>query len=146
MTVVEWAALGTLLIVLELFLPGTYLIWFGLAALGLSLVVYVWPLSLTVQLIVFAALAMMFALIGLKIYKRILTPNEVNSKYPNLNDSASSLIGQVFTTIEDTKDGRTKVKVSDGVWVAETDKPLKKGTSVFVTGVKDGVILKISEK
>ncbi len=146
MTVVEWAALGTLLILLELFLPGTFLLWFGFAAVALSGIIYLYPVSLTVQLIIFGVLAMVFALIGLKIYKRLLTPNEVNEKYPNLNDSASSLIGQTFTTIEDTKDGRTKVKVSDSVWVAETDKPLKKGSSVVVTGVKNGVILKISEK
>ncbi len=146
MTMIEWAALGILLMVLELFLPGTYLIWFGFSALGVAGLVFLWPLSLALQLTAFAVLAMIFALIGLKIYKRLLTPNETNPKYPHLNDAAAALIGQTFSTIEDTKDGRTKIKVGDTVWMAESDNPLKNGTTVVVTGVKDGVILKISEK
>jgi membrane protein implicated in regulation of membrane protease activity len=64
----NWMALGFVLLILEVFLPGVFLLWIGLAALivgGLSLMFWhagfwVWQ----VQVVLFLALSLACALAG----------------------------------------------------------------------------------
>lgn len=58
----EWLALTTLLLVLEVFGAGGYLLWIGLAAAAVSLLTYFIPeLAWGWQLCLFAALATLAA-------------------------------------------------------------------------------------
>lgn len=146
MSYIEWAALGVFLVLLELFVPGTYLIWFGIAGLIVSIIVYFYTLSLTIQLITFALFSAVFAYIGLICYRKIMKKIKENGKYRELNDLASQYVGQTVTLNQDVVDGKTKVKVGDTVWLAESDKSLKKGDSVVITGVKNGLIFTVKPK
>lgn len=139
----NWIVVGLILSLLELIAPGVYLIWFGFAAFVMSVVVYFTPLALTTQLIWFAVFSAIFALIGLYVYGYIFKKTKTPTEYSHLNDSAAQYVGQTVTLAEDVVDNRTKVKIGDGYWIAACEKPLKKGDSAKVIGVKDGVILVI---
>lgn len=52
--VVNWIIAGLMLSLLELIVPGVYLIWFGFAAFIVGITVYFLPLEFTTQLIIFA--------------------------------------------------------------------------------------------
>ena len=68
-TPLVWLAIGISLAVMELIIPGTYLIWFGFAALVDCLITaFVPSLSLSWQLTWFAVFSIVFAFIGWKIY------------------------------------------------------------------------------
>ncbi len=142
----EWMALGLLLVLLELMLPGVYLIWFGIASLGVALLSYFFPLELTEQLLSFSLLSVVFALIGVSVYQKIFKTEKSSDTHPYLNDYASQYIGRSYKLNEDVVDGKTKVLVGDTVWLAECDQPLLKGETVVVTAVKNGVILIVSSK
>ncbi len=49
-----WLILGLLLVIIELFLWSIFLLWIGVSAITLSIVVYLYPqLSLGIQLVAF---------------------------------------------------------------------------------------------
>ncbi len=139
----NWLILGLALSVLELIVPGTYLIWFGLAGFSMSVLTYFLPMALATQIIWFAVFSGIFALIGWYSYRYIFKKIRTPEQYINLNDSAQQYVGRIVTVAEDAVDNQTKVKVGDTYWLAYTEKPLKKGETAKVTAVKDSLILVI---
>ncbi|MBQ7633690.1 MAG: NfeD family protein [Alphaproteobacteria bacterium] len=137
----NWLIIGLTLSVLELIVPGTYLIWFGFAGLCMSILMYFVPMALSTQIIWFAVFSAFFAVIGWFSYRCIFKKMQTPKEYQNLNDSAQQYVGRIVTVTDDTVDNQTKVKVGDTYWLAYTEKPLKKGDKAKVTTVKDGLIL-----
>lgn len=139
--VTNWAIFGLILSILELFVPGVYLIWFGFAAFVVSLLVNLFGIAFTAQMIWFAILSVIFAVLGLYTYKYLLKKTQTPKEYSNLNNSAEQFVGNLVTVSEDIEDNMTKVKIGDTYWLATSTKPLKKGDQVKIVGVKDNLIL-----
>lgn len=142
-TATNWLILGLVLSIFELFVPGTYLIWFGFAGLLMSLLTCFIDMALSTQIIFFAVFSAIFVLIGWFSYRYIFKKTQTPQEYRNLNDSAQQYIGRIVTLSEDVIDNQTKVKVGDTYWLAYSEKPLKKGENAKVTDVKDSLILVI---
>ena len=139
--VVNWIIVGLALSLLELIVPGVYLIWFGFAAFIVGVAVYFLPLELTTQLIIFAIASGIFAVIGVAVYRYVFNKAQVPAEYKNLNNTAEQYVGQLVTVAEDATDNRTKVKIGDTYWLASCQKPFKQGDTAKVVGVKDSLIL-----
>ena len=139
--VVNWIIAGLMLSLLELIVPGVYLIWFGFAAFIVGVTVYFLPLEFTTQLIIFAIASGVFAVIGVAVYRYVFNKAQVPAEYKNLNNTAEQYVGQLVTVAEDTADNRTKVKIGDTYWLASCQKPFKQGDTAKVVGVKDSLIL-----
>lgn len=139
--VTVWLLVGLVLSLLELVIPGTYLIWFGFAAFAMSILVFTVALDITAQLFGFALFSSIFAVVGLYAYRYVFKRTQAPKEYQNLNDSAQQLVGRKVTIAEDIEDNQTKVKIGDSFWLAYTEKPLKKGDTARVVGVKDSLIL-----
>ncbi len=139
--VVNWIIAGLALSLLELIVPGVYLIWFGLAAFVVGIAVYFLPIELTTQLIVFAIASGIFAVIGVAVYRYVFSKAQVPAEYKNLNNTAEQYVGQLVTVAEDAEDNRTKVKIGDTYWLASCQKAFKQGDTAKVVGVKDSLIL-----
>lgn len=143
MSNLEWLIVGLALVLLELFVPGTYLIWFGFAGLLVAVLTSFFVWSLITQVVIFTVFSFVFALIGWHVYGRLITKAPSNSEYRHLNDFASQYIGKKYMLEEDVVDNRSKVRVGDTVWIASCAEPLKKGQTVEVVGVLRGVILEV---
>ena len=139
--VVNWIIAGLALSLLELIVPGVYLIWFGLAAFVVGIAVYFLPIELTTQLIVFAIASGIFAVIGVAVYRYVFSKAQVPAEYKNLNNTAEQYVGQLVTVAEEAEDNRTKVKIGDTYWLASCQKAFKQGDTAKVVGVKDSLIL-----
>lgn len=139
--VVNWIIAGLALSLLELIVPGVYLIWFGFAAFVVGIAVYFLPIELTTQLIVFAISSGIFAVIGVAVYRYVFSKAQVPAEYKNLNNTAEQYVGQLVTVAEDAEDNRTKVKIGDTYWLASCQKAFKQGDTAKVVGVKDSLIL-----
>ncbi len=139
--VVNWIIAGLALSLLELIVPGVYLIWFGFAAFVVGIAVYFVPMELTTQLIIFAIASGIFAVIGVAVYRYVFSKAEVPAEYKNLNNTAEQYVGQLVTVAEDAADNRTKVKIGDTYWLASCKKAFKQGDTAKVVGVKDSLIL-----
>ena len=138
MSYMEWFSLGLLLVLLELFVPGVYLVWFGLSAFVTGALTIYHDFTVIEQSLVFG----LISLAGWFFYGRIMKRSKVSDRYKHLNDPAGQHIGKTYLLAEDVVDGRSKALIGDSVWIVECEDDLKKGDKVKITGVENGVILK----
>ncbi|HWU52919.1 MAG TPA: NfeD family protein, partial [Tahibacter sp.] len=100
-----WWIAALLLIVAEIMLPGFFLLWVGLAAAGVGLLLLLMPdLSLPVQAAVFAVLAFA-SCFG---YWRLARERLRETPAPTLNRRAEQLVGQRYVLVTAIENGRGK--------------------------------------
>ncbi len=132
----NWLALGLVLLALEIFAPGVFLLWIGLAALIVgTLSLILWSAAFWVwqaQVIVFLALALICAFAG----KKIMGKRGDRTDQPLLNRRGEQLVGRLATLSEPIVDGRGRVRIGDTMWrVSGPDLPT--GTRVRVVAAAD---------
>ena len=130
-----WLVFAALLGVGEVLMPGVFLIWVALAAAVTGLIALLLPVSVPVQLLIFALLCLLSVWGG----RRWYAANPVDSQDPLLNDRTARLIGEVVLVVEPIEAGRGRVKVGDSVWSCRgPDAPA--GSRVRVTGAEASVL------
>ena len=134
----DWLALGTVLLILEVFGAGGYLLWMGIAAAAVGVIKFlVPPLGLEWQLLLFAVLSILTAVYW---WKRQRTSPALSDQ-PFLNRRGHELIGRTFLVQQAIVDGRGKIKAGDSVWMAEGP-DAEVGTAVRVVA-QNGVVLTV---
>jgi inner membrane protein len=130
-----WLIAAALLGILEIFIPGVFLVWMAAAAALTGIIAAFLPIALPFQLAIFGLLAMGAVFGGRRHYER----NPVESSDPKLNDRIARLIGQQVTVIGAIEHGEGRVKVGDSVWTARgPDAPV--GSRVTITGAEGGCL------
>ena len=132
----SWWVLGLVLLAIEVFAPGFFFIWFGIAAIliGASALLFDWPWQL--QVLGFVVLSVITALLG-----RRFSKDHSASDDPHLNLRADRLRGRTFVLADPIVEGRGRVRIDDTVWqVHGPDVPA--GSRIVVTGA-DGSILTV---
>ena len=109
-----WLLAAALLGILEIFLPGIFLIWMAAAAGVTGILTALLPLPLPFQLATFGLLALAAVYSGRRYYER----NPVASSDPLLNERTARLIGEQVVVVTAIENGEGRVKVGDGVWTA----------------------------
>ncbi|MGC5699360.1 NfeD family protein [Pseudomonas sp. NFXW11] len=133
----DWLALGTVLLILEVFGAGGYLLWIGLAAAAVGVLSFLIPgLGWEVQFFLFGLLSVLTALYWWRRQRTVVR----SSEQPNLNLRGQELIGKTFVVQQAIVNGRGRIKVADGVWIAKgADAPV--GARVRVVGQEGAVLL-----
>jgi membrane protein implicated in regulation of membrane protease activity len=132
-----WLLAAAILGILEIFVPGIFLVWMALAAGITGIMAALLPIGLPFQLGIFALLAFAAVYSGRQYYER----NPVPSTDPKLNERTARLIGRTVTVETAIQNGEGRVKVGDSVWKARgPDAPA--GSQVVVTGA-DGSCLSV---
>lgn len=135
----EWMTFGLILMILELVVPGTFIIWFGFGAVSTGLVMFFVPLSVNGQLATFAICSSVSVFFGFFVYKRIFGTNkEVSQKNKT---GAQKYIGQTFKVTEAIGDDLGKVAVGDTVWLAKSDHPIAAGKRAKVVAVEGTILI-----
>ncbi len=132
-----WFIVGGVLLVAEIFAPGTFLLWLGLAAFITGVVASFLELPIAISLVIFAAVAILTVLIG----RRITPRAEEASDRPFLNRRAEGYVGRTYRLEEPIRDGVGRIHIGDTVWRVEGP-DLVAGHEVRVIAV-DGAILKV---
>ena len=137
----SWWILGAVLIGIEILAPGTFFLWFGLAAFavgiitmifGLESAVWVWQ----VQIIVFVVLALIFAFVG----RSWMNKRGWNqSDQPELNDRGAQLIGRHAILTQPISEGMGRAQIGDTTWRV-TGPELPAGAKVVVVSSKAGTL------
>ena len=127
-----WVIAGLVMLGLEVVVPGAFLMWIGLAALGTGLIALVADFGFAWEVATFAALAAIFVYVGLHLRR---PPRRLNTQ-------SAGLAGREATSISFT--GRTgRVRVGDSDWSARlpADAAIPEpGARLRVEGV-DGTVL-----
>ena len=126
-----WWALAAVLLICEMLLPGVVFLFLaiGAAVAGLVLLVAA-DVSLEVQLLVFAMVAVVSA-VALRPFLKGLQRSSANS---TLNARGEALVGKVFVLDQPILAGRGRVKLGDGSWIV-TGPDMVAGAKVRVAAV-----------
>ena len=133
-----WWALAAVLLVFEMLLPGVVFLFLaiGAAAAGFVLLV-VSDLSLELQLVLFAVVAVASAVALRPTLRRM----QNYTTETNLNARGQALVGRIFVLDQPILAGRGRVQLGDGSWIV-TGPDMVAGAKVRVTAV-DGTELKV---
>ncbi len=135
----NWMALGLILLTLEVFVPGMFMVWFGVAALvtgALSLALWgsafwTWPFQITVFLIL--------SVITLLAGRKYVHDRNHETDEPLLNQRPAQLIGRIATLDEAIVNGNGRIRLGDTLWrVKGDDAPA--GARVKVSGAESDVL------
>jgi membrane protein implicated in regulation of membrane protease activity len=116
----NWLIIGVVLMGIETFAPGVFMLWLGIAALVVGLLTFTINLSWQTQIIASAILSIAMVPLWRHFSKRNAKPTDK----PFLNKRAQGLVGRVFTLEKPIVDGVGTVKIDDTVWrVSGSDAP-----------------------
>ncbi|MCY9802302.1 NfeD family protein [Vibrio scophthalmi] len=133
----HWLALGLALLAAELLGAAGYLLWLGISALLVGLLLSLLPLSWQLQWVSFGAFALVTTWLW---WRRQLKQDQESDESRTLNQKEKQLVGQVITLEEDIPAGKSRIRVADTTWSAYCEQSLPAGTVVKVIGI-DGITL-----
>ncbi len=134
----HWWIGGLVLLILEVFLPGTFFLWMGVAAGFVGVLVWIWPaMPIEYQIIVFAV----DSVVNIVAWKRYEKRRPVRTDQPALNRRGEQYVGRRFTLDDPIVNGVGHLRVDDTRWRIEGP-DLPAGRKVVVTGV-DGTVLRV---
>jgi len=139
----HWVVLGIVLMLTELAVPAFFLVWFGLSAVAVGIVLAVLPtLSLTWQVIVWIAGSIVMIWLWFKIFK----PGLFRSRSGLSKGSLIGEIGLVTRDIRPYEKGQLRFQkpiLGSEVWEAMSEEEIRMGERVKVLDV-EGNILKVA--
>ena len=128
-----------ILLSIEVFVPGFFFLWFGIAAGILGVILLFEPsLSWQIQLILYSLLSVASILVWRNWLNSSLVPP---TDQPLLNRRTAQYIGRTFTLEQPIINGRGRIRVDDSWWPIE-GKDLPAATVIRVVGV-DNTVLKV---
>ena len=134
-----WWLLALALIGAELLMPDFFLLWIGIAAAALGVILVFAPqLSFLMQTVLFVALSIASCLIYWRFVRRAL---DQRSEHPLLNRRAAQLIGRRYVLDTAIVNGQGKARVGDSHWLVEGP-DLPAGATIEVVAV-EGATLKV---
>ena len=134
----HWYILAALLIILEVFAPGAFLLWIGIAAGVVGTALYFVPGLVWEYHFILFALVSVGSILAWRTYR---AANPVVSGEPTLNRRGAQYIGRVFTLDSPIVDGVGKIRVDDSSWkIVGADRPA--GAKIRVVGI-DSTVLKV---
>ncbi|CAK7257662.1 NfeD family protein [Shinella yambaruensis] len=136
-----WWVLGIVLLILEVLMPGVFLVWIGIAAIvtgALSLLLWesaFWTWH--VQWLLFAVLSLVAVVIG----RRIVSARGPASDQPHLNQRGQSLVGRTATLEQPISEGRGRIRLDDTMWsVQGPDLPVGARVRVTASNGRDLIV------
>ncbi len=130
----NWFILGVVLLILEVLVPGTFMLWLGLSAIAVGVIALAIVMSWQVQIILFAILA-----IGSVFLWRRMAGGRYEANTPVLNRRGDAFVGRVFTLEKPIVDGRGSIRAGDGVWLIQ-GQDLPAGARVKVVSSDGGAL------
>ena len=127
----HWCVGGLALLGLEIFIPGSFVMWFGIGALITAAISWFVPtLAWEPQALIFVALSVVSLFVGRRFIRKAAPETE-----STLNRRLAQYVGRVAKVAEPISEGKGKIQLGDTLWLVRgPDTP--KGAEVRVTRVE----------
>lgn len=132
-----WLSACLLLLLLEILIPGAFLMWIGFGAAGVGLFLWVFPQAdLAWQLLALAVSVVGAVLIGLRWQKG-------SKKVPanHLNQGLDAYVGRTVVVSNDFSSGVGRVRVDDSFFPAISPDPLVQGQRAVVIAIDEATLV-----
>lgn len=137
----HWWIFAVALIILEMFAPGAFFLWLGIAAAVVGFAVFVIPsMTWEYQLLIFSV----FSVISIIVWRKYFKVQPIDTDQPALNRRGEQYVGRTFTLEHPIVNGLGKIRVDDSTWKIEGD-DCEAGTKIKITGV-EGTILRVEKR
>ncbi|WP_145492193.1 NfeD family protein [Yersinia rohdei] len=130
-----WLSLGGLLLAAEMLGASGYMLWSGLAAVVVGILVWLFPFSWEIQGVLFSVLTVVAAFLWWYWLSKRTKPQPAM-----LNQRNHQLLGTRATLTEATVDGYGRMKVGDSSWRIYSATELSVGTEVEVILVEGNTL------
>ncbi len=137
----HWAVAGIVLIVAELAVPSFVLIWFGVGALAVALVVALAAPGLTAQLAIWLCVSLVLVAGWFKLFK----PNMHKTRIGMADANVTGEIGMLVRDVAPYEKGQVRFQkpiLGADVWDCIADEAIRSGERVRVLDV-EGSFLKV---
>lgn len=141
LTSYHWLTFAFVILTLEIFGLGGFMLGFSLAGLTVFIVMLITTIAWQTQLMIFAVVSIL-ASVAWYLYQSKL--DKTDEETTTLNKKENQFIGQKLTLEEDIEVGKGRIKLSDTTWPVYTEVALKKGDVVEVVKV-NGIFLHIEK-
>ncbi|MBA5763426.1 NfeD family protein [Vibrio sp. 404] len=138
----HWIAFGLALLAAELLGTAGYLLWLGISALLVGVLLAWLPISWQLQWVSFGVFSLATTWLW---WRRQLKSDRQGDEKRDLNQKTKQLIGQSIQLEHDIPAGRSRIKLADTTWSAHSEQALSAGSMVEVVAIK-GIVLFIEEK
>lgn len=139
----HWAVAGIVLILAELAIPAFVLVWFGLGALLVALVVALTAIELTAQLAAWLAVSLAFVGVWFKVFK----PGSHKTRIGMSDADVTGEIGLLARDVAPFEKGEVRFQkpiLGADAWPCIADEAIKAGERVKVVDV-EGSFLKVAK-
>jgi membrane protein implicated in regulation of membrane protease activity len=127
-----WWVVGLLLAGIEILAPGSFFVWFAVAAILTGTVALFVDIAWQWQAVLFVAFAVVAVLAGRKVYGTADRDSD-----ERLNDRVARQIGRLATLETAIVDGSGHIRLDDSQWRVEGPE-LPAGRQVRIVGFRDG--------
>lgn len=140
----HWIVLGIALVIAELAVPAFFVIWFGLGALVVGVLLLAVPLGDTAQIALWVAASLAMLALWFKVFKR----GEYSHAGTRAGQSDSDSVGEIGLMTQAAEPfARGRVRFQKPIlgaeeWVCLVDEPIAAGERVRVVAV-EGSFLKV---
>jgi len=108
----NWFVVAVIFLVLEVLVPGVFMLWLGLAAILVGIIALATVLSWQIQLIVFAVLS----IACIPAWRYFARKVEGPADQPFLNRRSEGYVGRVFMLDKPIVGGVGTIRIDDSVW------------------------------
>lgn len=140
----HWAIGGILLALLELAIPAFFVLWFGLGALLVALVLFLAPgLSLTVQLALWTAASAGMVVLWFRVFRR----NDYKTRLGTAGGEVIGEVGLLVGPVAPFQRGRVRFQrpvLGAEEWVCLAETAIPAGERVKVVAI-EGSFLKVAK-
>lgn len=139
----HWAVAGIVLILAELAVPAFVLVWFGLGALLVALIVALADIGLTAQLAAWLVVSLAFVALWFKVFK----PESHKTRIGMSDSDVTGEIGLLARDVAPFEKGEVRFQkpiLGTDSWPCIADEAIKAGERVRVVDV-EGSFLKVAK-
>lgn len=133
-----WVVLGLVLTVLEMFTMSFFILWFGIGAVLVGLLSWAWPeFSLAAQLLSWAMLSSLMAMVWFKVFKNRITDSRWTA------DEVIGEVGLLTVSVAEFQKGRVRFQkpiLGNEEWTCISDSDIPSGTRVRIVSVEGSTV------
>lgn len=137
---VNWFTIGIMLIIIEMILPGMFLMWFGISSIIVGIIAVMIPIEINTALILFSVISVLLVIVVILVMRKV-APSSQSTVTHNLNQArGSELIGATFTLDSDVMNNSGKLNIGDSIWLIKGPNAIA-GTHISITSIENNTLI-----